>query len=169
MRLRPRSAFSGPTETSPSLVLPEATLTNTNGNRVLGGGFDLSSIPDRFCFAGASGCDDDGEIVFSGAVTNLMFEVDGGQTGDNVIITAFNGLSALSAFNITSNESLDLSFLGEITRLTFDDQNSTSLGFAYRGFQFDQVAPVPVPASLPLLLGSAGLLAALRRRKARSA
>lgn len=105
-------------------------------------------------------------ITFTSAVSNLMFQVFGAQTGDSVLITAFNGVSSVGSATFTNNSSVDFSAFGSITSLFFDD-SSTAAGMAYGNFTFDAATTqVPVPASLPMLAAGLAAFGFLRRRKA---
>ena len=161
--------FSGVQGSNASpLVLPEATLTNLTGTTILVGAGSAGEA-DGFCFI-SSGCEADGEIVFSTPIMNLSFDVDGWNPGDFVEISAFNGGSLLGSLDATGDGNLDFSGLGTITRLFFDD-SSTAAGVGYSTFLFDiadsEPVPTPAPAALGLLgLGLAGLGLARRRKSA---
>jgi hypothetical protein len=154
--------FTGlPFSNTNPLVLSNATLTNLTGGSIFVGA-GAAGFADGFCFAGA-GCAADGKILFSNAVTNLGFDVDGWESGDSVSITAFNGALAVGTILSEANEHLDFSSFGAITSLMFDD-SSTSAGVGYSTFAFDAGGNnVPEPGSLALAL--LGLVAAVRCRK----
>ena len=125
---------------------------------------------DGFCFIeiGGSNCEADGEIVFDSAITNLSFDLDGGDPGDSVEISAFNGATLLGSFTLTADGNYDWSSFGTITRLFFDD-SSRGAGFGYSTFTYDvaSTGDVPVPAALPLMAaGIAALGCAGYRRRA---
>lgn len=146
------------------LVLPEATINNLSGGTVLVGP-GAAGQSDGFCFlsGGGRGCENDGEIVFSSAVSNLFLDVDGASPGDSVLIQAFNGPTLVGAIATTVDGTLDFSAFGAITRLFFDD-SSIAFGVGYSTITFDTA--VPEPASLALLaLGLAGLGFSLRRKQ----
>jgi hypothetical protein len=152
------------------LVLPEATITNLSSGTVLVGPGAAGEI-DGFCFL-SSGCESDGEIVFSTAVSNLKFDSDGFNAGDSVTVSAFNGATLLGSVVLTVDGNHDLSAFGTITRLFFDD-SSTGAGLGYSTFEFDAAAAaVPLPAALPLFatgLAAFGLMGWRKRRKAPAA
>ena len=149
-----------------SLVLSNATINVFGGGNVLVG-IGAAGESDGFCFLDVR-CTADGEILFDNPISNLTFDVDGANTGDSVEITAFNGGNDLGSLTATANGQLDFSGFGTLTRLFFDD-SSTGGGVGYSTFQFDeqQQMAIPVPASLPLILGGLGLLGLVGRRGAR--
>ena len=136
-----------------SLVLSNATINAVNGTVFVG----AAGESDGFCFFLSNVCIGNGEILFDNPISNLTFDIDGADRGDSVEITAFNGGSNLGSVIATTNGQLDFSSFGTLTSLFFDD-NSTpnSAGVGYSTFQFDeqQQTAIPVPASLPLILGA---------------
>ena len=110
-------------------------------------------------------CDNDLLIEFTSAVTNLTFGHGYWSVGDFIEISIYGiGNALLGTYDINSVASVDLSSFGAITSLFFDD-SSTAAGVAYGDFRFD-VAQVPLPATLPLLLAGLGAFGVARRRKA---
>jgi hypothetical protein len=160
--------FSGVQDViAPQVVLSNATITNTSGGNVFVGSGAAGSS-DGFCFLSPSfNCENDGEIVFSSAVTALTFDIDGADRGDSVEITAFLGATSLGSLTFTANGVADFSSFGSIDRLVFDD-SSTAAGVGYSTFSFNApTGVVPLPAAAPLLLGGlAALGLAARRRRA---
>lgn len=110
-------------------------------------------------------CANDLYIGFQAPVTDLSFDVGGYGYGDFVKVSVFDGAGDFTdRFNIHRGGSFDLSGYGSISGLFFDDRSRAS-GVSYGNF--DYVAAVPLPASLPLLLaGIAGLGFARRKRDA---
>lgn len=151
------------------VALPEATLTSP-GRFFFDG---ASDILGSFCAlqADAFSCAEDLTITFSSVVSNLFLQVSNYDDGDFVALSIFGlGDSLIGSVDLTGDVlSLDLSGLGGITRLFFDDISiGDGNGVAYSDFSFDQMAAVPLPASLPLLAAGIGLLAVARRRHRKS-
>lgn len=143
------------------LVLPEATITSFGDDIYVG----AAGIASEICaFNNAFNCEADLEVDFNSLVSDLSFDVSGWQGGDLVVASAYDELDNLiGSFNISANGSYGFGALADISRVLFDDQ-STAAGVAYDNFEF---SPVPLPASLPLLIGALGAMGfAMRRRKA---
>ena len=147
-----------------SLVLSNATINAVNGTVLVG----AAGESDGFCFFLSNVCIGNGEILFNNPISNLTFDIDGAQSGDSVEIIAFNGGSNLGSVIATTDGQLDFSGFGTLTSLFFND-NLSSAGVGYSTFQFDeqQQTAIPVPASLPLILGGLGLLGLVGRRGVR--
>lgn len=143
------------------LVLPEATINNLSGGTVLVGPTSAGEV-DGFCFLGGGSCEQDGELIFAGAVTGVVLDIDGFQGGDSVLITAFNGAAPVGSLPVTGNGTLDFSGFGTITRLFFDD-SSNAAGVGYSTITFNPGASVPEPTALALV-GLALLAGAFGRR-----
>ena len=147
-----------------TLILPEATLTNTAGGTVLVGSTSAGEA-DGFCFLGTIGCDASGTLAFSGPVTNLTFDVDGADPGDSVQISAYDGATLLGDVTVTANGVVDFTGYASITLLVFTDASSAA-GVGYSTFQYDAVG-VPTPGALSLFgAGLLGLGMVRRRRNA---
>lgn len=136
----------------------------------LGDGFFVNQF-DQFgtgsiCGLSGNSCEADFRITFTSAVSNLMFQTYGANTGDSVTITAFNGLTELGSTVVTTDTPVSLAALGSITSVLFDD-SSRGAGLGYANFTFDPgtATVVPLPASLPLLAAGLGMFGFLRRRK----
>ena len=145
-----------------------ATITNTTGGNILVGP-SVAGYANGFCSLAMVGfsCEADTEINFNTTVSNLSFWLDGSDNGDSLALTLHGiGDAFLTTLNFTVPDQLiDLSSYGNVTRLVFDDSSSAS-GYGFSRFNFDSgVAPIPLPASLPLLLGAIGIFGALKRRR----
>jgi hypothetical protein len=152
--------------------LSNATLTASGPDFFVGsaGQYGESNNLGAVCAVSAQDCGYDMQIDFSYAVTALSFNSFVFNSGDFSQVTAFNGATNLGAINVTANGLVDFTSFGTITRLFFDDQSGSGLGFAYGDFNFNRANPsvVPLPAAFPLfasILGIAGLLG-WRKRKA---
>jgi hypothetical protein len=154
----------------PSISLPGATITNVAGGNILVGA-GAAGQADGFCslVPGQFNCATDTNLVFDSAVTNLSFDLDGSNTGDNLALSIFGLADVLitTLFFTTPDQHIDLAGLGTITRLFFDDSSSAA-GYGYSTFVFDTTAAVPLPAGLPLLVGGVAALVGLSRRKRRA-
>jgi hypothetical protein len=151
-----------------SIVVSGATITNTSGGIILVGS-GAAGEPNGFCSVTPSvtTCEQDTNILFGSVVSSLSFWLDGSNPGDALALSIFGIADAfLGTLNFTDPDQLiDLSSFGSITRLSFDD-SSTAAGYGYSRFDFATAATVPLPASLPLLLGAIAAVGAIRRRKA---
>jgi hypothetical protein len=149
-----------------SIVVSGATITNISGGNILVGP-TAAGESNGFCSLG-DGCEADTSIIFGSVVSSLSFWLDGSNPGDALALSVYGIANAfLGTLNFTDPDQLiDLSSFGSITRLAFDD-SSTAAGYGYSRFDFVQsIAAVPLPASLPLLLGAIVAVGGLRRRKA---
>jgi hypothetical protein len=136
-----------------------ATITAANTNIFVGAG--AAGQADGFCYTNVnvSSCAFDGDMVFDAAISNLTFDIDGWHTGDSVDISAYLGATLLGTQNFNSNGPVDFTGFGALTRLVFNDLNSTGAGVGYSTFTFES-AGVPEPTSLLLLgMGIAGVVA----------
>lgn len=149
--------------------IPGATITAEAGDGLIIGSSSAGET-DGFCFtpAGVFSCVGGGTLDFTSAVTDLTFDIDGASSGDDVSITAFDGMTALSTLNFTSDGLVDFSAFASITSLLFVDNGSTAAGVGYSTFTFElaDVSEVPLPAGGLLLLGALGAVGAARRKKA---
>ena len=146
--------------------------TGDNARNVWTGTF-AAGVANGFCFGDIVSCAFSGEMTFSQAVQDLMFNVDGwDRVGDAVTIMVYNGASLLGSIIVGGNGLIDLSSFGAITRVFFEDSSSVieegGYGVGYSNVRFTVAAqPVPEPGTLALLgLGLAGLGLSRRRKSA---
>ena len=112
----------------------------------------------------ASGCANDLAIDFTDDVAFVSFEAFGFQAGDAVEALAFDPAGLLvGSVAITGDGLYDLGGFGTLGSLLFDDA-STVFGVAIGNVAYEVAASVPLPATLPLLLGAIGGLLAWRGR-----
>jgi len=155
---------------STSVSLSNAELTSFGDDFFIAapGSFGEANNLGVVCgIATGSACATDWEIVFNSAVSNLSFFSFGWESGDQVQIQAFDGLTLLQTIIVTANTKLNFTTLSSVTRLAFSDLGSLSSGIAFGDFLFDENAVVtPLPAALPLFLsGLIGAGIAGRRRR----
>ncbi|MEM9344103.1 MAG: VPLPA-CTERM sorting domain-containing protein [Pseudomonadota bacterium] len=151
---------------SPTADIPRASLISEGESLFVGAGpYGPRSICAYTPTEGDKGtCANDLEIVFDDPIKNLTFDQGRWNEGDLIDITALLDGEVVGTYTIDSEEKkVDLSAIGPITSLVFDDQSEVS-GVAYANFKFD-VMSVPLPAGLALMLGGLGFLGAVRRRQ----
>ena len=160
----------------PGGVTYQAVGTDTQGGSVLGtGGYGLLSngISVTTPIIGTNSGIGYVELAFDQVITSFggLFNYAPGSGGDNPFIAAYDAIGNLLG-------SFDLSALAPISTPGGVDE------FAFRGFESDSadiasirfggnfiifaapsVAPVPVPAGLPLLLAALGGLGVVARRR----
>lgn len=148
-----------------TLTMPEATITAAPGTTLAVGDF----IANAVCPV-TSGCAGAMTLTWNFDVENVGFEYGFGNAGDFATVTAFdasnNTVGSVSLTLTSGTASEDLSGLGVFRSLEFDNIGATGAGYAYGNVTFDRAAVIPLPASLPLLLGAFGGLALLRRKTA---
>lgn len=109
------------------------------------------------------------DLTFGFDVKDVSFDYGFGNTGDEATLSIFDGRGALLGslvLNSTSDVSFaDLSGFGTLWSILFDNTASTGAGYAFGNITYTvaDIAPVPVPASAPLLLAGLGGLAWFRR------
>ncbi len=130
------------------------------------GEFGAFSTSGGLCALTESGnCETDWTLTFDYAVTNLTFEAAFFHRGDSVEVEYYNGATLLGSSFVTAAGVTDLSGVGMITSLFFND-SSKGAGFGFGDFAF---AAIPLPAAFPLFataLAGMGLLGWRRKRKA---
>jgi hypothetical protein len=162
------SAYAPGPLSGSSLVTPNATVSSSstlfNLSGFFGGGQGGSICP----FISASfNCQADLAINFTNPIKNLTFNSYGFDPGDKALISLFNGASLLATLSGYTDQLLDFTANGTITKITIKNQGNGA-GYAYGAFKFDAVSTVPVPAALPLFATAiAGIGLASRRRKAK--
>lgn len=114
----------------------------------------------------------DAAVLFSSAVRDATFALSSNR-GRATFTSFLNGIEVESFSASIAGTAAPGNTVGNVFGFTgslfdeirFTTSGSTGASFDNLSFNAAQVAPVPVPASLPLLLAGAGALAALRRRK----
>ena len=116
-------------------------------------------------------CSVDTNITFNEAIDNPSFLATAFGTGDSATASIFSGSTLLASIAIVANGVVDFSGYTGVTRLFLDDTGSTAAGVVYGAFNFDgeDVSPVPLPASLPLMLAALGGAGFVARRKKKAA
>lgn len=141
-----------------TLVLPNATIQSSTSQTYVG----ASGIGNEVCALNGSNCQADMTITFNNVVNGLTFETFGWDSGDLIVVTAYNGLSVLGSVSKSSNGLVDLSGFGNLTKLYIDD-SSTGAGMAYDHFNF--TTAVPEPETYALLMAGLGLINIVARRR----
>jgi hypothetical protein len=159
---------------STSVSITNATITSFGDDLFVGSPFFFGEANGLgiICAspAGSGNCEEDMQIDFTSDVTNLSFGSFAVSAGDEVEVTAFLDGTALGSATVTTETLVDFSAFGAIDSLTFTD-SSTRAGIGWGDFSFDigpiLPAPVPLPASFPLMaIALGGLVLAKRRRTA---
>lgn len=147
-----------------TLVATDATITVGAGTTLLVGDFVANAV----CPLGNFGCNGSMTLTFDFAVTDVSFDYGFGNLGDSALLSIFDTLGGLLGnllLNSTSGVAFaDLSGFGTIGSIFFDNSASTGAGYAYGNINYVAAAPIPLPASLPLLLVGLGGIALLRRK-----
>ena len=116
-------------------------------------------------------CSVDTTITFNDAVSDVNFQATAFGAGDSAVASIFSGTTLLASIAIVANGIIDFTGYSGVTSLFLDDTGSTARGVVYGAINFDgdQVSPVPLPASLPLLLAALGGAGVMSRRKKKTA
>jgi len=157
--------FTTATNDGTTLVAAGATVTAGAGTTLAVGDF----ISNALCPLGDDGCNGLMTLVFDANVMNVMFDYGFGDAGDSALLSIFDAMGSLIGqlgLNSESGvQSADLSSFGTLRSILFDNSAAGGRGYAYGDITYD-IAPIPLPATLPLLLAAAGALVALRPRRA---
>jgi len=158
---------------STTISLPNAEVTSFVSDSFVYGGFDFGVGPNGgFCaLTDSFSCVGDAEVTFTlGPVSELTFMTYFADPGDSTTISIFDGLVELASFVVSSNVVssnvlVDFSAFSGITSVFFDDNSEGSDGVAYADWEFTQgvLNPIPLPASLPLLMAALGCVSLFRR------
>jgi hypothetical protein len=150
------------------LTMPEAMVTAASGTTLSVGDFIANAVCPASTALG--GCVGAMTLTWNFDVENVGFDYGFGNAGDFATVTAFdasnNSVGSVSLTLTSGTSSEDLSGLGVFRSLEFDNIGATGAGYAYGNVTFDRAAVIPLPASLPLLLGAFGGLALMRRKRA---
>lgn len=159
-------------------------ITNTDGGEILAVfGTDnpentATNAPsfDSFCAIAGPGsfCIQDFEIEFDEPVQDVAFEIAGGEgDNDSVTVGVYSGLDLLDTVVFDASGVADLGAYSGITRLTFavsddvtprDGDIPGNRGVSFGEFENAVLAPIPLPATLPLFMTAFLGLYGLRRR-----
>ncbi len=146
-----------------ALKLDQATVYSGSDSLFVGAG----GIGNSICALSSRHwhCANDLHVGFSAPVANLSFSVGGFQHGDKVRLSVFDAAGRLAGkLGLARGGAFDLSGFGTISALFFDDRSKAG-GVSYGDFNYDALAPVPLPASLPLLLAGIGAIGFARKKR----
>ena len=111
------------------------------------------------------GCIADWTAEFEREVANLSFRATGQSSSDSAVARVFDaGGNLLDEVTVDADGVYGFSTLSGISRLALENTNTSGRGMSYTDVSFD-VAPVPLPAGLPLALVAFGGLGLVARRK----
>lgn len=148
-----------------TLTATDAVIVAGAGTTLLVGDFAVNAV----CPLGALGCNGLMTLTFNFDVLDVSFDYGFGNTGDSALVSVFDMLGTLlGSLSLTSTSGVasdSVSGFGAFRSLVFDNTASTGAGYAYGNINYNRVAAVPLPASLPILLGGLAGLALLRRRQ----
>lgn len=150
-----------------SLAYDDVTISSSSGVFTFIDSFYEDS--NRFCAYGGVlyGCTADWIAEFVMPVTNLSFRAAGQSSSDSAIARAFGADgSLLDERAVIANGIYDFGPLEGIVSLWLENTNTSGRGMSYTDISYD-LAPVPLPAGLPLALAAFGGLGLLARRKRR--
>jgi hypothetical protein len=157
--------FTTATNDGTTLVAAGATVLAGTGTTLQVGDF----IANAVCPLGGAGCNGSMVLVFDQNVKNVKLQYGFGDPGDTATLTIFDGAGGIiggtTLFLTSGTATEDLSFFGTFRSIAFDNTAAAGAGYAYGDITYD-LAAIPLPATLPLLLAAAGALVALRRRRA---
>ena len=127
-------------------------------------------VANATCALGGQGCNGVFTLTFDFDVMNVMFDYGFGNGGDVATLSIFDGLGGLLGNLLLNSDSgvasADLSSFGTLRSILFDNSASTGFGYAYGNISYEPAtAPVPLPASMPLLMAGLAGVALLRRKR----
>lgn len=138
------------------------------------GDFGITAPGGGICAFGAAG-DCAGTLLVrftDGPVSNLRFTAVFGNVDDFARVKVFSGTTMLASLALDHDfggAAAEFFGLSGITHVVINATQSTGAGYAYTNWTFLQdpptPAPIPVPASMPLLAAGLGGLALIRRRR----
>lgn len=146
-----------------ALTLAQATVYSGSDSLYVGAGGMGNSV----CALSSKkwNCANDLYIGFAAPVTNLSFDVGGFQQGDKVRLSVFDAAGEFAGrLGLTRGGTFDLTKFSDISALFFDDRSKAG-GVSYGNFSYEAIAPVPLPASLPLLLAGIGAIGFARKKR----
>lgn len=159
--------FTTATNDGTTVTAVGATAVASPGSSMIIGDFADNAI----CAIGGGGCNGVFTLTFDFDVMNVMFDYGFGNAGDIALLSVLDGLGGLIGGLTLNSEagvaSADLSSFGVFRSIVFDNSSALGAGYAYGNITYDPaMAPVPLPASMPLMLVGLAGVALLRRKRA---
>lgn len=147
-------------------VINSGTITGLSGTAIdLGAGEDFVMLEGGTVFGDILLGDDDDLFEMTGNGDSLMAAlVDGGAGADTATFTDFNFADLVDTGVMGETVNLDFGAFGPVAFNSFELFNFADVQGLTRA-DFEQVAPVPLPAAGLLLVGAFGLMGAVGRRK----